>query len=815
MNTVLTFLIENLLLFALLFAGVWLIKRVFFKQLSAAMHYLLWGIVILKLLIPVALPSDVSPLNLLSQADTPAVVQTVQQNHPEQDLSTVSGSPKPANDTLPEKNSPPSAMADNSGNAAGIPKSLVLNWEVIALTVWAGGALGFGLWLAVGTARLRKLTQGTAPSERMQELFESCLRQMHIQRQIRLVLQEHMPVPAITGLRSPVLLLPACLSEGHNEEKLRHIFFHELSHYKRGDIAATYLLNVLNALYWFNPLVWLTVRLVNKDMETACDATVLAHMGTEKRQSYIETVIEFGGNSSGKRLMPALCMNDGRMKMKSRIKGMFLRSRTKAAVKIPVVALALVLAFACFTTACQPTPDKAVVVNKGEDKLASVINSTPVPKETYQAPAQYKQEAQSFYDGMLSVSLDMQVETPDVSAYPVYAVQDADFTQQQVNRIVSALTKDKPLEYDDERATKQEITERFLLPAKKELADAKNGKTYSDERANITIDQLQENVDNIEQWIAEAPETKDVHSVTPEEYTSSGMLSAAVDMGKSKPATLKITKNGQSFTNVQFNNGIEYIYNGFWEPAGDLPLKTTKEQAVAIATQLVTDMGADGFQLAAVGKTTRLGSEFDISSEAYQNTMAYSVVFTRTVDGIPLTYTPIDSVGLSIEKSDEKRYADMWSYERIMINIDDGGIANVFWNGNTRVGDCINENVRILPFEDIASRAVDQIKMQSAFLTDQGADGEGLHVKRSEYCLNRAKLGFARVCVKDSGGYQIIPVWDFYGLTSHYFDIDEVDAFNKKNGTNILAEQLYDSGYRAIVTINAIDGSTIDRNLGY
>ncbi len=816
MNTILPFLIENLLLFALLFAGVWLIKRIFAKRLSAAMHYLLWGVVMLKLLIPVGLPSNLSPLNLFSQTDAPATAQPLS-HEPTTTAprSAVYSEPDKAPSGVPATQQ--SSVVTKSNNTVAVLPGKTADWALITLAVWAGGALGVGGWLATGAARLKRLAiaQRHAPSARMQALLEGCRKQMRIERPVRLMLQAYLTVPAIMGVRQPALLLPKALADERDEEKLRHIFFHELSHYKRGDIAVTYLLNVLNALYWFNPLVWLAVRLINKDMETACDATALHYIGLEKRQRYIETIIEFAGNGGGRYLTPALCMNDGRIKIKNRIRGMFLKNKTKAAVKIPVVALALVMAFACFTTACQPTPEKAVVVNKGDDTLANEINDTPAPTEKYQAPAQYKQETQGFYDGKLSVAFDMQVETPDVRAYPVYTVQDADLTQQQVNRIVSVLTQDKPLQYDDERATKQEITDQFLLPAKKELSDAKNGKTYSDERGKITIDQLQDNVDNIEDWIADAPETKDERGITAEEYTTSGALSAKADLGKSSPATLKIARTGETFFYVQFINGTEYIYNGFWEPAGDLPLKTTKEQAIAMATQLIADMGAEGFELAAVGKTTRLGSEYDISSEEYQNTMAYSVVFTRTVDGIPLTYTPIDSVSLSIEDSDKKMDAETWSYERIMVNIDDDGIANVFWNGNTQVGVCVNENVQLMPFEDIASRAMDQIKVQSAFLTEQGEDGGGIHMERIEHSLNKAKLGFARIRVKDSGGYQIIPVWDFYGTSTYYLNEDEVNAFNKENEEKLQSTESSDSGYRAIVTINAIDGSAIDRNMGY
>ena len=318
-----------------------------------------------------------------------------------------------------------------------------------------------------------------------------------------------------------------------------------------------------------------------------------------------------------------------------------------------------------------------------------------------------------------------------------------------------------------------------------------------------------------ENWISNAPETKDEHSITAEDYTNSGSLSAMADLGKSSPATLKIKRAGQNFYYLQFINGIEYIYNGFSEVTDDLSLETTKEQAVAIATKLIADMGAEDFNLAAVGKTTRLGSEYEISSQEYQNTMAYSVVFTRTVDGIPLTYTSIDSVSVSKNDTDSKMDAETWSYERIMVNIDDDGVANVFWNGNLEVDDCVNENVQLMKFEDIASRAMEQIKLESAYLTDQNKEGEGIQTKSLEFDINKAKLGFTRIRVKDSGDYQIVPVWDFYGSITYHYDENDVEAFNKKIGADLQATEVHNSDYREFVTINAIDGSVIDRNLGY
>lgn len=47
-----SFVLENILTFAALFLGIWLIKKVFNNKMSSLMHYLLWGVVVLKLVLP-------------------------------------------------------------------------------------------------------------------------------------------------------------------------------------------------------------------------------------------------------------------------------------------------------------------------------------------------------------------------------------------------------------------------------------------------------------------------------------------------------------------------------------------------------------------------------------------------------------------------------------------------------------------------------------------------------------------------------------------------------------------------------------------
>lgn len=303
--------------------------------------------------------------------------------------------------------------------------------------------------------------------------------------------------------------------------------------------------------------------------------------------------------------------------------------------------------------------------------------------------------------------------------------------------------------------------------------------------------------------------------MTPAEYSNADALYLKADLGKSLLGTLHISKIDESgySRGMEFINGVSYIYNGFDLPAEDLPIKTTREEVISLAIELVRNMGAEDFRLAAVGKTTRLDSEYDISTEEYQNTMAYSVVFTRELNGIPFTYTPIDQPG--IDREDQVNVVPP-DYERIMVIVDDSGIANVFWKGNTAIGDKVNDNVVLLPFETVAARAMDQIKVQYAYLVDpERTKYETVKTERIELSVGKAQLGYMRVRAKDAADYMILPVWDFYGKSVTHYNQEDVEAFNAENGHQLDASSEFDYAYQAILTLNAIDGSVIDRNLGY
>lgn len=412
MYSVLLTLLENSIFAAALFAGVWLIKSLFRHKLSAGMHYMIWAIVVIKLILPIQLPMTLSPWNLMPQQAS--VIQAVTPN------LTVGAAEQAVNTETKTQyeTAPPELPAEavdsviSSVKPSAVPENTYpLSWEDAASAIWICGMAAMVFWFALGIRRLKRNAMDSSPApEWAAELFEKCKTELNIKRRVRLSL-EKIAVPAVRGVFRPVVMLPISLPEVKDEEGMRLIMLHELLHIKRGDIAVTYILNIINIIYWFNPVVWLMAKLISADIETACDASVLGVLGMEKRQPYIRTLVRFAGVE--KLMQPLLCLSDSGTNMKRRIEGMFLDKKTKRTVRAAVTFMVCLLAAVCFTSACQPA-------------------------STVSAPNHYTAAAAVKSDYNVTVNFDADVDAPGAAKYPVYTIdKDPRFSGGEKQNVVN------------------------------------------------------------------------------------------------------------------------------------------------------------------------------------------------------------------------------------------------------------------------------------------------------------------------------------------------------------------------------------------
>ncbi|OLD80775.1 MAG: hypothetical protein AUF67_10815 [Acidobacteria bacterium 13_1_20CM_58_21] len=96
--------------------------------------------------------------------------------------------------------------------------------------------------------------------------------------------------PGVFGIARPILVWPEGISERLEDGHLETIFAHELCHVRRRDNLAAALHMVVEAIFWFHPLVWWLEARLMKEREHACDEEVL-ESGSD-RQVYAESILK-------------------------------------------------------------------------------------------------------------------------------------------------------------------------------------------------------------------------------------------------------------------------------------------------------------------------------------------------------------------------------------------------------------------------------------------------------------------------------------------------------------------------------------------
>ena len=172
---------------------------------------------------------------------------------------------------------------------SGEPRAPI-SWRRMTLVVWSVGVT-LALARTIGASVVvSMLVRQLRPVQdiRLQALLDRCLAEMRIRGRRPVLLVGPPDVgPALVGALRPRLLLPAEVTDGLSPAELRLVILHELAHLRRLDIPVNWLVSLLLALHWFNPLMWLVARRMRADRELACDEAVMqsASAGADGSQS--------------------------------------------------------------------------------------------------------------------------------------------------------------------------------------------------------------------------------------------------------------------------------------------------------------------------------------------------------------------------------------------------------------------------------------------------------------------------------------------------------------------------------------------------
>ena len=142
--------------------------------------------------------------------------------------------------------------------------------------IWIVGATAGLFVLFVGLGRLRWLASHAAELRdgRWVDEARRIVDAYGIHRPIAILQSAHPTLLMTWGLLRPRVLLPVG-AQTWPDERIRVVLGHELAHVRRGDWAAQMAAELLRAVYWFNPLVWIASARLRHESEQACDDAVL------------------------------------------------------------------------------------------------------------------------------------------------------------------------------------------------------------------------------------------------------------------------------------------------------------------------------------------------------------------------------------------------------------------------------------------------------------------------------------------------------------------------------------------------------------
>ena len=180
-----------------------------------------------------------------------------------------------------------------------------------------------------------------------------------------------------------------------------------------------------------------------------------------------------------------------------------------------------------------------------------------------------------------------------------------------------------------------------------------------------------------------------------------------------------------------------------------------------------------------------------IARGRHDETEGYEFCFYRLVDGIPVTYTIFQGMGGQYY-ANSLTFKIPQAYESLrMIVHGDRGLTTVSYESPYQIGDRLETDVALLPFDQIMEIAQRLLPLTVAIHEQEIA---GAQVK-----IDRIVFGYARMDMKDGlYRYKLVPVWDFIGGVEGQ---DPLYTFSQED--------------YSFLTIDATTGLTMDRYFGY
>ncbi|HEQ4075177.1 peptidase M56 [Aerococcus mictus] len=132
-------------------------------------------------------------------------------------------------------------------------------------------------------------------------LCEEKIREFGLKRKVEIYINNNLKTPLTFDILKPKIILQDHILA--DEKLLDHVLIHELMHIRKFHILLNHMINIVACLYWFNPLLWLSLKYLDQDIEINCDKLVVENLGDtiKNRKEYCISMLkllEIGSNTN-------------------------------------------------------------------------------------------------------------------------------------------------------------------------------------------------------------------------------------------------------------------------------------------------------------------------------------------------------------------------------------------------------------------------------------------------------------------------------------------------------------------------------------
>lgn len=497
---------------------------------------------------------------------------------------------------------------------------------------------------------------------------------------------------------------------------------------------------------------------------------------------------------------------------------------------------------------CQETPEENIVRQKTDIEEVQTVAQDEFDnvKKQVGAPDEYKTSLED-PTGTLKVTVDARVTVPDVKGIKLKKVKARPYTQADMDAVYKAVIKESPLwirNYGSgtEGMTKSEIEDQIISFKEAKEKIAGGDEIMKQMYEGIDLDAL---IQEYEAGYEGAPETPQTEMVEPKIQYDEEAARKFTDKFIVNPEPVNITDgdeegageeteeevnpnffyanydmNGKKyFVEVGNNLSEEYKWTylsaycqdgSYQRPMNDEELQNAKpmeksldelkQEADALMQQLgFTDMAFSAADTLVYDVRSEFNGYSDANNADTPKKQGCTMYYTRIVDGIPVVYTPDE--GTYSDMSSDSQFSPIWAYEKLSLTYDDNGLFAFSWGNPYEISESSDENVYLMPFSEIQKIFENMIINK---YTNGGREKNDKNEKeRTDMRITDVRLSYMRVREKDSlEEGNLIPVWDFFGSRDIYQDgQNEPYTENQAN--------------RSFLTINAMDGTIVDRSRGY